>query len=269
MFGDSFRKWGIRNASVAGKLCFVVRAGGIGFAIGRRIAASSARLPARRIECLLMVMRACPSQPQALPSLHSRAWRRLALIRYLAFLLAVFALGHVAARGELVSGEITQDRTLSGSNTVQGTVIVRAGVTLTIAPGATMLMKTAAALEVRGRLLAEGTAGAPILFTREIAGQRWKRLTFIGATGNRLKYCTVEYADCAGTHLDYYDNDCNASTAPPARTYHEAVVLLGSQADFISCTFRNLPDSGSTAEGDALAVISDDPVNPGAAHPAL
>ena len=185
-------------------------------------------------------------------------------MRSAAVLLAVLALGHAAVRGELVSGEITQDRTLSGSNTVQGTVIVRAGVTLTIAPGATMLMKTAAALEVRGRLLAEGTAGAPILFTREIAGQRWKRLTFIGATGNRLKYCTVEYADCAGTHLDYYDNDCNAGTAPPARTYHEAVVLLGSQADFTSCTFRNLPDSGSTAEGDALAVISDDPINPGA-----
>ena len=30
------------------------------------------------------------------------------------------------------------------------------------------------------------------------------------------------------------------------------------------CTFRNLPDEGAR-EGDALAVISDDPLNPGAA----
>jgi parallel beta-helix repeat protein len=183
----------------------------------------------------------------------------------MAVLLSVLALGLVATRAELVSGEITQDRTLSGTNTVQGTVIVRTGVTLTIAPGTTMLMKAAAAFEVRGRLLAEGTAVSPILFTREITGQRWNRLTFINASGNRFKYCTFEYANCVGSHLDYYDTDCNPGTTPPARTYHEAIVLLASQADFISCTFRNLPDGGSTAEGDALAVISDDPIYPGAA----
>jgi parallel beta-helix repeat protein len=185
-------------------------------------------------------------------------------MRLAAVALAVLVLDALTLRAELVSGEITQDRTLSGTNTVQGTVIVRAGVTLTIAPGTTMLMKAAAAFEVRGRLLAEGTTASPILFTREITGQRWNRFTFIGSSGNRLKSCTFEYADCAGSHLDYYDTDCNPGTTPPARTYHEAIVLLASQADFISCTFRNLPDGGSTAEGDALAVISDDPIHPGA-----
>lgn len=213
--------------------------------------------------CLLVVMHARLSQQRAPASWNSRALWWLSRLRSVPVLLAIFALGSLAARAELVSGEITQDRTLSGTNTVQGAVIVRAGATLTMAPGTTMLMKAAAALEVRGRLLAEGTAASPILFTREIAGQRWNRITFIGATGNRLKHCTFEYADCAGTHLDYYDNDCNAGTAPPARTYHEAIVLLASQADFISCTFRNLPDNGSGAEGDAIAVISDDPIHIG------
>ena len=168
-------------------------------------------------------------------------------------------------RGETISGEITADRTLSGMNTVEGLVVVRAGVVLTIAPGTTMLMKAGAGFEIRGGLLADGAESAPILFTREIAGVRWERLTFLRATSSRLRHCIVEYANCAGSHLDYYDNDCNPSTAPPARTYHEAVVLLASHVDFERCTFRNLPDAGATAEGDALAVISDDPLNPGAA----
>ncbi|HZJ13949.1 MAG TPA: right-handed parallel beta-helix repeat-containing protein [Chthoniobacteraceae bacterium] len=186
--------------------------------------------------------------------------------RFLALVcLTLLSIGSGAAMGDLISGTITQNRTLTGSNTLQGTVVVQAGVVLTIAPGATLLMQAGAALEVRGQLLAEGTQAASILFTREVAGMRWKRITFINAAHSRMKYCTIEYADCAGTHLDYYDNDCNPATPPPARNYHEAVVLLASHVDFIACTFRHLPDSGASAQGDAIAVISDDPTNGGAA----
>src|SRR5262245_8314207 len=112
-------------------------------------------------------MHACPRQKRALASLNWRVRWRHSPERFAAVALAVLALGPLIARAELVSGEITQDRTLSGTNTVQGTVIVRTGVTLTIAPGTTMLMKAAAAFEVRGRFLAEGTTASPIFFTRE------------------------------------------------------------------------------------------------------
>lgn len=220
-------------------------------------------MPTDHIKCLLMLMHAHPRQQQKLACFRRRLWK-FSLLRFLVVLPVILAFGLTAARSELVSGEITQDRTLSGTNNVQGTVIVRPNVTLTIAPGTTMLMKAAAAFEIRGKLIAEGSAGSPILFTREVTGQRWNRLTFINSSGNRFKHCTFEYADCAGSHLDYYDNDCNPGTAPPARSYHEAIVLLASQVDFTSCTFRNLPDNGGTAEGDALAVISDDPTYPGA-----
>lgn len=179
--------------------------------------------------------------------------------------VAVFWMSDNGARAEIISGEIAQDKTLSGTNTVEGAVVVRAGVVLTITPGTTLLMKAGAGLEVRGQVVADGTESAPILFTREVAGARWQRLTFVRSAASRLRHCIVEYADCAGSHLDYYDNDCNLSTPPPARTYHEAVVLLASHVDFERCTFRNLPDAGSSAEGDAIAVISDDPTNPGAA----
>jgi parallel beta-helix repeat protein len=180
-------------------------------------------------------------------------------------LLTFFLLGNVAAVAELISGTITQNRTISGSNTVQGKVTVPAGVVLTISPGTTLLMQAAAEFEVRGQLLADGTEAAPILFTREVTAARWRRIAFIQATESRMTHCIFEYANSAGSHLDYYDNDCNPATPAPTRTYHEAIVLLASHVDFASCTFRNLPDGGSSAEGDALAVISDDPANPGTA----
>ena len=88
----------------------------------------------------------------------------------------------------------------------------------------------------------------PIQFTREAAGIRWRQIKFTNATSSRFRHCIFEYANCEGTHLDYYDNDCNPATAPPARTYHEAIVALGTHVDFDSCTFRNLPDSRARAK---------------------
>lgn len=64
-----------------------------------------------------------------------------------------------------------------------------------------------------------------------------------------------EYADSEGKHQDYYE--------PGPRTYHEAVVVLASHVDIESCIFQGLPDESANAEGDAIAVISDDPDHPG------
>ncbi len=147
-------------------------------------------------------------------------------------LLTFLLPGNVPAVAELMTGTITRNKTLTGSNTVQGKVTVPAGVVLTITPGTTLLMQAAAEFEVRGQLLADGTAAAPILFTREVTAARWRRIMFIRATESRMTYCTFEYANSAGTHLDYYDNDCYAATPSPARTYHEAIVLLASHVDF-------------------------------------
>ena len=62
--------------------------------------------------------------------------------------------------------------------------------------------------------------------------------------GSRLRHCVVEYADCAGDHKDYYDNDCNPDTPPPARVYFQAVVALACHLDIEDCVFQNLPDGG-------------------------
>jgi hypothetical protein len=164
-----------------------------------------------------------------------------------------------------ISGTLTNDTTLAGTNTLVGTVVVTNGVVLTLEPGSRVLMSTGATLVIYGQLLAHGTSNAPVYFTRQVAGQRWKQIKFLRAQDSVLRHCFIEFADSAGTHLDYYDTDCNTNTTPPARNYHEAVVSLATRLEMESCTFRNLPDTGTGREGDALAIISDDPQTSGAA----
>lgn len=167
----------------------------------------------------------------------------------------------------LVTGTISTNRTLAGTNLLTGTVTVANGAILTIDPGTRMLMNTGATLRVEGQLLANGTAADPIHFTRATTAARWARLRFVAAEDSRLRHCIIEYANCVGTHLDYYDDDCNTNTADLVRPpYHEAVVVLASHVDIEGCIFRNLPEfptPGTAPEGDAIAVIADDPTTPG------
>jgi len=156
-----------------------------------------------------------------------------------------------------VTGELTENTTWSGACVVEDTVVVRTGMVLKIEPGTTVLMKDAAKLVVYGRLLAEGTETEPIRFTRYGDGMSWKQIMFVEAADSRLVHCTIEYADSEGEHQDYY--------VPGPRTYHEAVVALASHIDIENCIFRNLPDEGANANGDAIAIISDDQDHPGEA----
>jgi len=155
------------------------------------------------------------------------------------------------------SGELTENTTWSGACVVEDTVVVPDGTVLQIEPGTTVLMKDAAGLLVYGQLLAEGTEDEPIHFTRYAGGMSWKQIMFIEAADSRLANCIIEYADSEGEHQDYYE--------PGPRTYHEAVVALACHLDIENCIFRNLPDESGGADGDAIAIISDDQEHPGEA----
>jgi len=149
-----------------------------------------------------------------------------------------------------VAGELTENTTFSGVCVVEGTVVVPAGMVLKIEPGTMVRMKDAAKLLVYGQLLAEGTESSPISFTRYSDGMFWKQIMFVEAAHSRLLHCVIEYADSEGEHQDYYE--------PGPRTYHEAVVALACHIDIENCIFRNLPNESGGADGDAIAIISDD-----------
>ncbi|MHC4315708.1 MAG: right-handed parallel beta-helix repeat-containing protein [Planctomycetota bacterium] len=160
---------------------------------------------------------------------------------------------------------LTENTTWSGTTVLEDTIVVPAGIVLTIEPGTTVMMDNAISIKVYGQLLADGTEAEPIRFTRNGSGKKWKQIIFIEAEDSRFVHCIIEYSDCEGDHKDYYDDDCDNGTVPPSRTYFQAVVALASHIDIEDCTFQNLPDDGSNGEGDAIAIISDDPDIPGEA----
>ena len=166
---------------------------------------------------------------------------------------------------KVISGEITEDATWSGEYIVEDTAVVGAGVVLTIEPGAVIFMKQDASLVVYGQLLADGTEALPIRFTHCGDETAWKQIMFIEAQDSRFANCIFEYAESEGEHQDYYDDDCNPATTRPSKPYHEALVALATHLDFEGCTFQKLLGGSSGTEGDAIAIVSDEPQHPGEA----
>ncbi|HXT41884.1 MAG TPA: immunoglobulin domain-containing protein [Candidatus Angelobacter sp.] len=88
---------------------------------------------------------------------------------------------------------------------VTNSVTVNTGVTLTIQPGALVTFDAGQGMTIAngGRLLAEGTANAPILFTRFAPTGYWGNITIDGAVGSpetRIAYARFEFnANSTGT----------------------------------------------------------------------
>lgn len=152
-------------------------------------------------------------------------------------------------------GELEEDITLADAYIVAGTVTVPKDKVLKVEPGTVVLMDQGASLVVAGQLLADGTEDQSIRFTHYGDGRTWKQILFVDANDSRFDRCLFEYADSEGAHQDYYEEG--------PRDYHEAIVALACHIDVNDCVFRNLPDDSGGAEGDAIAIISDDPNHPG------
>jgi parallel beta-helix repeat protein len=111
-----------------------------------------------------------------------------------------------------VGGPIITDTTWTLENSpyiVTASVVVSAGVTLTIQPGVTVKFDNGYSLQVNGGLIAQGTALQPIAFTSNQASPApddWGGILFTGTaipttvdadgnylSGSILKYCSVKY----------------------------------------------------------------------------
>ena len=99
-----------------------------------------------------------------------------------------------------LGGTITSNVTLaaaSGPHTITSALTVSSGVTVTIQPGVTVQLASGVNITVAngGRLLAEGTAASPILFTRS-GGANWGHIIINGAVGSpesRISHARIEF----------------------------------------------------------------------------
>jgi hypothetical protein len=116
-------------------------------------------------------------------------------------LIWLLATGTVAFGADGFSGRLTKDTTWRAADSphlLTGTVIVDAGATLTLEPGTTVQLSPDVDMVVTNasRLLAEGTAEAPIRFVRlPNTRKRWGGIVIAGAPGSpesRIRHAFIQ-----------------------------------------------------------------------------
>ncbi len=137
------------------------------------------------------------------------------------------------------SGTITVDTTWSAAASpivISNNVTVAAGVTLTIEPGVTLLFNQGMGMTINGRLLAEGTPEAPIVFTRNAAAgaSTWNQVLFnANSTTSRVAQARMSFfagsaLEASGTTLYLDTIDWTDSTAQVVDLVNSSVTLLNS-----------------------------------------
>lgn len=128
---------------------------------------------------------------------------------------AIFAASPALAQ-TAVSGDITADTTWSGTILLSGAVFVRSGATLTIEPGTLIFGETATngtlIIDRGARIMAEGTARNPIVFTADQEpGQRtrgmWGGIIINGNAPLNVPGGTAEGEGDTGTYGGNQPND--------------------------------------------------------------
>lgn len=137
------------------------------------------------------------------------------LRQLLLLLLLCFLFSCVAFPSRRISTEITGDELWSGRVEIDGDVVIAEHAVVRIAPGTQVVFLPPSAgqdrltehphfvgseLIVRGRLLAEGTAGAPITFSALAPAApvgSWGAINLVQSAGSRFRYCRFSQADSA------------------------------------------------------------------------
>lgn len=152
--------------------------------------------------------------------------------RSLFFLLPLFfclASCHTLAPPRLISTDITHDELWSGRVEIDGDVVIAENASVRIAPGTQIIFLppsegkdrltdhphfVGSELIVRGRLLAEGTAAAPITFRAldpAAPAGSWGAINLVQSAGSRFSHCRFTQADSA-LHSQEADVEVACST---------------------------------------------------------
>ena len=134
----------------------------------------------------------------------------------------------LAINMETISGILSENKTLKTGHTyyVNDNLVVKKGVTLTIAPGTRLEFALDKGLKVMGKLVAKGTPEKPIIFTSHLANSIWNGIeTHIPTDDNpidTISWCRFENSrmDCDWNSYAYpYMKDCLITKG----SYREAI----------------------------------------------
>ena len=163
--------------------------------------------------------------------------------------------------------DIPADSTLAaGHYVVYDSLTVSQGATLSLQPGTTLYFHDKAFMKVSGRLVAEGTAAAPIVFRGDrtdrmfhylpydrIPGQ-WDGVVFTSTSNdNRLAHCDIHSANY-GIRVEQGDTAVQRITIESSRVqnFHgNALELVMSRATALNSLFAN-------AQGNCVKVVGGD-----------
>ncbi|MEJ2600854.1 MAG: PKD domain-containing protein [Anaerolineales bacterium] len=195
----------------------------------------------------------------------------LVLTLSLALTMPVLA-APLSAATTIPGGNVSGTWDVSGSPyLIDGDITVPAGAALTIESGVEVLFQSWYSLTVNGTLIADGTAGGPILFTGTTS-PGWLGIRFVDAPdGSSLTYAIVENGRATGAPLNqgggiYIDNSSpviSHSTIRDnlAKSSGGGIYLNNSNATLIANTIiNNTAGQGASASGGGLAVLYSNPV---------
>lgn len=156
----------------------------------------------------------------------------------------------IVIAGGSVGGAFTADTVFKSNSiiNVSSTITVQNGATLFIEPGTRVLFNTGLELIINegAKILAEGTAEAPIVFTRAGVSGAWSHLTILGSVGSpesKISYARFEFNAAASSQpaieLDggtaILDHLTFGETTSPYMHLDRASFVV-SNCEFPSCT---------------------------------
>ncbi len=181
-------------------------------------------------------------------------------LKVVALSLAIFAVGCSSSEdpivpstanleGSVLQGNITTNLNIpSGSYTLKGVVVVKSGATLTIAAGTTFTVSSADQLtganylqvEQGGKLIANGTATSPVIFTAQSAAiGAWGGIIMNGKARINVAGGT-EIAEAGGLIYGGTDDADSSGSLKYVRVEYAGAAITGGTAEYNSFSFFGL-----------------------------
>ncbi|MCH8921556.1 MAG: hypothetical protein IIA67_00230 [Planctomycetes bacterium] len=167
--------------------------------------------------------------------------------------IAVESLSSTLVISREISGTLASDRTLSGQWRVSGDLVVPAGVTLTIEPGAQLVFQRGVEVTVNGRIVAVGTPEERIRLSNSAETTRWDGIHIRNSLENNVfAYVDIEDAQSSNGSIGAFNSVLTIDNMTFAGSLRSYVRVVNASAVIRNSVFpdRFGPGESPTASDD-------------------